>query len=408
VKQLVEQGIEIYVQPSEIRIFKDEEYRTVGAKMLENLSTCDIVLGVKEFPISFFKEGQGYMFFSHVIKGQSYNMPMLQKLLDLGCTLMDYEKVTDDDDCRLIFFGNYAGLAGTIECLYTLGKRLEWEGITTPFLKLKRPMDYEGLEEAKKALEAVGHSIESDGLPDSVSPLVVGFAGYGNVSKGGQEILNLLPHEDVAPSELASLIGKGKHSRHKVYKVVFYEEDMVVPLDPAGQFELQDYFQYPEKYKGVFDQYLNHLTILINCIYWTEDYPRLLTKDWLKHNWRGDSKLKVLGDISCDIEGSIECTLKSTDPGNPIYVYLPDEDDIVDGWKGEGPVVMAVDTLPCELPRESSTYFGNLLMPFVGRIALVDFQAEFEVLDIPPEIKRCIIILRGNLTPDFEYLIEYL
>ncbi len=408
VKKLTQQGINVIIQPSKIRIFKDEEYESAGAKVQEDLSSCEVVFGIKEFPISFFEEGQGYMFFSHVIKGQKYNMPMLQKILDMGCTLMDYETVTDDKKIRHIFFGNYAGLAGTIESLYTLGKRLEWEGIPTPFLGLKRPLDYESLGEARVALEVVAKWIETEGLPEPITPLVIGFAGYGNVSKGGQEILDILPHEEIAPGELESFIEKGEFSRHKVYKVVFYEKDKVVPIDPAGTFELQDYFDHPEKYRGVFDQYLPHVTALINCIYWTEDYPRLVTKNWLKDNWTRDSKLKVLGDISCDIEGSIECTLKSTDPGNPIYVYLPGKGDIVDGWKGEGPVVMAVDTLPCELPRESSTFFGDLLMPFILDIMKADFKADFEVLELPPEIKRAVITHKGQLTPDYEYIKEFL
>jgi alpha-aminoadipic semialdehyde synthase len=408
VKKLIQQGIDVIIQPSAIRIFNDKEYENVGARIKEDMSSCNVVFGIKEFPISCFNDGQGYMFFSHVIKGQSYNMPMLQKILDKGCTLLDYEKVTDEKNRRLIFFGKYAGLAGSIESLFTLGKRLEWEGVSTPFLRLKRPLDYNSLGEATAALKIVGEDIKDEGLPDTITPLVIGFSGYGNVSMGAQEIVDNLPFEQISPEDLASFIEKGEFSGHKVYKVVFYEKDIVTPVDPSGQFELQEYYRHPEKYRGVFEQYLNHLTVLINCIYWTEDYPRLVTKKWLKNNWAMDSKLKVLGDISCDIEGSIECTKKSTDPGNPIFVYLPEKDDIVDGCEDSGPVVMAVDTLPCELPRESSTYFGNLIMPFINSLANVDLSEDFDNLQLPVEIKRAVIVQNGKFTPDFVYLNQYL
>ncbi|MCK4757817.1 MAG: hypothetical protein KAS67_05150 [Thermoplasmata archaeon] len=408
VKELVKEGIEIWIQPSQIRIFKDEEYTEAGAKVIEDLSGCDIVFGVKEFPIPFFHEGQTAMFFSHTIKGQKYNMSMLQAILDMKCTLFDYEKVTDDKNLRLIFFGNYAGLAGMIETLYTYGKRMEWEGVNTPFLGLKRPLDYNSLDEARAVLEAVGTWIKCQGLPESIGPVVIGFAGYGNVSRGAQEILDILPVEEIQPGELASFIEKGEYSRFKVYKVVFYEKDMVEPVDPACTFELQDYFQHPEKYKGTFAQYNAHLSMLVNCIYWTPDYPMLVTKDWIKKNWTMDSKLKVLGDITCDIEGSVECTLEATEPGTPSYVYLPETDEMKYGWEGEGPVVMSVDTLPSELPRESSTFFGTQLMPFVKMLANADLKADLENLQLPGELMRALIAYHGKLTPNFEYIQEFL
>src|SRR5581483_4150280 len=155
-----------------------------------------------------------------------YNMPMLRKLIDRGATLIDYEKVTDDQNRRLIFFGNYAGTAGMFETLYTLGKRLAWEGMPNPLAGLKRPLEYSGLEEAKSALRHAGELIVRDGLPASLSPLVVGFTGYGNVSKGAQEIFDLLPHETIHASDLSRWMSSGDASNRKLYKVVFYEQDM--------------------------------------------------------------------------------------------------------------------------------------------------------------------------------------
>ncbi len=408
VKELEQQGIQVFIQPSQIRIFKDDEYAEAGATVQEDLSNCDVVLGVKEFPISFLIPDQAYIFFSHTIKGQKYNMPLLRKILDTNGTLMDYEKVTNDKNQRLIFFGNYAGLAGMIETLYTYGKRLEWEGIGTPLLGLKRPLDYNSLDEARAALEVVGKWIETEGYPESIGPLVVGFAGYGNVSRGAQEMLDILPTVEIQPADLSSFVRSGEYSNKKIYKVVFYEKDMVEPVSPLDKFELHDYFNNPGKYRGVFAQYLGYLSMLVNCIYWTPDYPVLVTKEWIRNNWSMDSKLKVFGDITCDVEGSVECTLEATEPGTPCYVYLPGTDKMVYGWEGEGPVVMSVDTLPSELPRESSTFFGGQLMPFMKDMAETDFKKDFASLDLPPELKRATITHKGKLTPDYVYLQEFL
>jgi saccharopine dehydrogenase (NAD+, L-lysine-forming) len=280
--------------------------------------------------------------------------------------------------------------------------------VKSPFSALKRPLDYGSLGEAKAALAVIGKWIEIDGLPKGIAPLIFGFAGYGNVSKGAQEIFDILPHEEIAPAKLAELAKSGKLSRHKVYKVVFYEKDMVVPVKPGDAFDLQDYFSRPEKYRGVFDQYLTHLNVLVNCIYWDRRYPQLVTKDWLKAHWTKGNMLRVIGDISIDVNGAIECSEKATDPGNPIFTYDAKTGAIADGWQGNGPVVMAVDTLPSELPREASTYFGNQLMPYVIDIARADYHKSFADLYLPPPIKRSVIVHEGKLTPDFEYIQKYL
>jgi len=408
VKKLVQQGYDVHVQPSKIRAFSDREYEASGATVQEDLSSCNMVFAIKEIPSEFFWKGGRYMFFAHVIKGQRHNMPMLKRMLELGCTLLDYERVVDDKNRRLIPFGNYAGLAGMIETFYTLGKRLEWEGMKTPFLALRRPLEYGDLGEARAALEVVAKWIAAEGLPEKLSPFVVGFAGYGNVSKGAQEIFDIMPHEDVSPANLDAFMKTGKFSRNKLYKVVFYEKDMVVPANKNASFDLQGYYQHPEKYRGTFEQYLPHLTSLVNCIYWDARYPRLVTKKWLRENWNKNSRLKVIGDVSCDIEGSVECTLDATDPGNPIFTYLPKEDKAIDGFKGDGPVVMAVDTLPSELPKESSAFFADMLMPFIPDIMAMDPSASLDKVTLPPELMKALIVYKGKLTPEYEYISKHL
>ncbi len=162
-------------------------------------------MGIKEIPPERLEAEKVYLFFAHVIKGQSYNMPMLRRLMDLGATLIDYERVVDEKNRRLIFFGRHAGLAGMVNTLWALGRRLAWEGIPSPFARIRQAMQYADLEAARSDIRAAAAEIRQQGLPRELIPLVVGFTGYGNVSGGAQEIFDLLPHESVAPADLALL-----------------------------------------------------------------------------------------------------------------------------------------------------------------------------------------------------------
>ncbi len=403
-------GLQVIVQTSPIRAFSDSEFAEAGITVQEDLSACSVILGIKEIPKETLEADKAYVFFSHVIKGQPYNMPMLQRILDLGCTLVDYERVVDKKNRRLIFFGWHAGVAGMIETLWALGQRLAWEGIANPFSDLRPTHTYHDLAEAKAAFSKVRSRIEAEGLPEEILPLVVGVAGYGNVSRGAQEMLDLLPVIDIEPDEVATITAGTDRSRHHIYKAVFKEWHMVEPASPDLSFDLQDYYAHPEKYRGVFERYIPYLTVLVNAIYWTERYPRLVTKAYLKDLYGQDQalRLKVIGDISCDVEGAIECTVKSTEPGEPIYVYDPHTGQVIDGHKGPGVVVMAVDILPSELPREASTDFSRVLKAFIPALAGCDLAAPFEECNLPPEIKRAVIVYQGKLTPDYQYIEEFL
>ena len=403
-------GLQVIVQTSPVRAFTDNEFAEAGITVQEDLSACSVILGIKEIPKEIFEANKAYVFFSHVIKGQPYNMPMLRRMLELGCTLVDYERVVDESNRRLIFFGWHAGVAGMIDTLWALGQRLAWEGIPNPFSNLRPTHAYHDLAEAKAAFGEVRSRIEAEGLPEQILPLIVGVAGYGNVSRGAQEMLDLLPIIDTEPEEIATITAGTNHSRHHIHKAVFKEWHMVEPASPDVPFELQDYYDHPEKYKSVFERYIPHLTVLVNAIYWTERYPRLVTKAYLKELFaEGRSpRLKVIGDISCDVEGAIECTVKATEPGEPIYVYNPLTGQASDGHKGPGVVVMAVDILPSELPREASTDFSRVLKAFVPALAGCDLSAPFEECDLPPEIKRAVIAYQGQLTPDYQYIQEFL
>ena len=410
-KQLqLEHGIQVIVQPSASRAFSSEEFESAGAIMRDDLSTCPVVLGIKEMPEEAFRPGGTYVFFAHVIKGQEYNMPMLRRIMDLGCTLIDYERVVDEQNRRLIFFGWHAGVAGAIDTLWALGQRLAWEGIDNPFRLLQLTHTYHDLAEARAALAEVGRRIEGEGVAEQVTPLIVGIAGYGNVSRGVQEIMNILPVIQIEPEEVDAVAGDPKASRHHIYVVVFKEWHMVEAIAPGAPFDLQDYYAHPDKYRGAFHQYLPHLTVLVNAIFWTKAYPRLVTNATLTGLFGRpeEPRLRVIGDISCDIEGAIQCTVKSTPPGDPVYVYNPVDAAVTDGYEGQGVVIMAVDILPAELPREASNYFSHVLRPFIPAIAACDFSVPFSECNLPSEIRRATIVYKGELTPDYQQIRQYL
>ncbi|MEW5958904.1 MAG: bifunctional lysine ketoglutarate reductase /saccharopine dehydrogenase family protein [Chloroflexota bacterium] len=398
------------VQTSPSRAFVDADYQAAGATVQEDISAAAVVLAIKEIPVELLQPGKTYLFFSHTIKGQPHNMPLLRRLLELNCQLIDYERVVDEQNRRLIFFGEHAGLAGMIDTLAALGQRLAWEGLDTPLAAIRPTYTYGDLPAAQQAIREVGKRIVEEGLPLKLMPLVIGVAGYGNVSRGAQAILELLPIRQISPAELPALSEREDLDRNIIYKVVFREEDTVEPLADNQPFDLQEFFQHPERYRSKFECYLPHLTVLVNCIYWDTSYPRLLTKEAARRLYLADPppRLRVIGDISCDIEGAIEPTIKPTNPDSPSFVWDPAGDAAGDGVTGPGPVIMAIDNLPCELPIESSTSFGRALLPFIPALAACDFGVDFDACDLPPELKRAVIVYHGKLTPEYKYLAHYL
>ena len=402
-----ELGVPVAVQSSPKRAFSDDEYRAAGLSVVDALTDAPLIVALKEIPVETLEPWKTYTFFTHTVKGQPGNMPMLQRAIDLGCTLIDYERIADDQGRRLIFFGNYAGLAGMIDTLWTLGARLACEGIANPFERLHQASEYADLEEAKSAIRAVGETIRAEGLPREIAPLVIGVSGYGNVSKGTQQILDLLPVTEVSAADL--LREGGIPAGTSIAKVVFREADTVERIDTDQAFDLQEYYEHPDRYRGVFGRYLPHLHALVNCIYWEPKYPRLVTREDLRTLYAGGQpRLRVIGDITCDVEGSIESTVKATEPNDPVYVYDPKTGDCAWGVEGEGPAMMAVEILPSELPRESSTFFSHILKEMVSAIAQTEPTAGFDAYALPPELKRAVIVYRGSLTPTYRYLEEHL
>lgn len=402
VKTLIDKySYHVKVESFKDRAFKDEEYLNAGAIIDNDFSDCNVIFGVKEIPLNLINENKTYIFFSHTIKGQDYNMPLLKKMIEGNNTLIDYECIKDNTGRRLVFFGKFAGIAGMLDTLFLYGKRQEKFNKINLFKELKPAYEFADTEEALVLLKGINSKLNDYELEE---PIIFGFAGYGNVSKGAQYIFDLLPHIEIMPSELLEI--ERIDLPKKIIKVVFKESDMFYHRN-GNKFDLLEYFQQPHNYDSLFFKYLDKLDILINAIYWDSKYPRLITKDFLINNYK-DLRIDTIGDISCDIEGSVEITYKSTPSDNPAYVYNPENNSFFDGIYGKGIMNIAVDNLPTELPKDSSVEFSNALAKFVPAIVDADYSKNFDDIELPSEIKNAIIVHNGCLAPNYKYLEKYI
>jgi alpha-aminoadipic semialdehyde synthase len=405
VDTLVERhGISFAVQPYPARAFSDAAYREAGAEIREALGGCAPVLGVKEIPLVQVAAGGVYLCFSHTTKGQASNVPLLRRFLDQGCTLIDYEHVVDRYGRRLIFFGRHAGYAGMLDTLWALGRRLAAEGLRTPFEQVRLAHEYSSLDEATRHVSRIGEQLRQDGLPPQLQPLVCGFTGSGNVTQGAIEVIQRLPTIDVVPAELDRLSRDDRRPLNVVYTLKFGRDQRYLRR-AGGALDAEEFERDPDLYRSGIPDWLGHLTLLVHGAYWRPPQPRLLTLGDLRDLWsEGTPRLRVIADISCDIGGAIESTVRATTPGDPVYVYDLAADRVVEGVEGNGPVVMAVDNLPCQLPAESSQHFGDALVRFVPALAACDWNLPLEELELPPPIGRAVVTHRGELGPHFAHL----
>jgi alpha-aminoadipic semialdehyde synthase len=398
-------GLDFIVEPSPNRVCPDEAFEEAGAEVTRDLARCDLIVGIKEVPVERLVANVPHIFFSHTIKGQEYNMEMLQAILDKGITLLDYERVTDDDGGRLIAFSTQAGQAGAINTLWSLGQRLKAKGRQNPFASLKQARHYDSLEQAKEAIQEVGVTIREEGLPEGLSPLVIAVTGIGRVSTGAQELLDPIGAITLVPEDLLDADKRATLSPNAVYKVVLDMEHFLVRADGTPGFDFHEYLAHPWRYVSRFADFLPHLTAIVNGIYWEERFPRLVTVEDVETLFaQGEPKLQVIGDVTCDPEGSIQVTLEPTEPSDPAYVYNPADGKIRYGFDGDGLLVMAVDILPAEIPEESSRAFGEMLTPWLPELAKTDYSAPFDQLELPDEWRRAVIAHQGELTPAYEYL----
>lgn len=405
-----EAGLKIAIESSDRRVFADRDYENAGAAVVPSLRQPPVILGVKEPDPDRLVPGATYLVFAHVTKGQRANMPLLRRMQKLGCTLIDYEQIVDEDGRRLVFFGRYAGHAGAINALWALGQRYLAEGISTPFAEMRLAHEYASLDAALAQVRTVGARIRTAGLPAALRPVVFAIAGSGHVSEGAEAVLEYLRPREIGARELQEFPAT-REVRHEVFLARLSRAARYTRVG-GGAFDASDYARHPHRYTSALARYLKHVTVFVNGTYWHDGLPRLIDNDQLDELWRAEAQpvLRVIADITCDVGGSIEANVAATNPEAPVYVYTPvsrrEDRMILPGVQGEGPVLMTVDNLPAQMPREASETFGDQLLPFIPELAACDWTRPLDRLSIGPELRRATIVHRGTLTPRFAHLHE--
>ena len=409
VKWLRKRKIQVEVESNKERVFKDKEYKRAGAKIVDKFKEASLLLGIKLPDQDQIYKNKIYMVFSHTIKGQKDNLPFLKAFIEKGVTLIDYEKITDLEGKRLVYFGRFAGICGLIDSFFYLGKRLEWQGIKNPFLVLKPAQNYHSLRAAVKGMKLLNRKIRKEGFERSISPFIVGLTGHGRVSQGAEEILSYLKPVEIHPRELVKFSRQSKRELgRKIYKIVFLREERFCSKD-GHKFYFEEYLKHPERFESNMASFLPYLNILINASYWEKRYPRMVTKKMVESLYNKKKfRLSFIGDLACDVKGSIELTDKATKQDNPVFTYNIKKKRFVDGYKEEGITILAIDNLPTELPRDSSRDFSLQIRDYVYQIAAHGVKDITNHAALPKEIREAVIIQNKKLTRNFTYLGDYL
>ncbi len=404
VKWLIDKDISVEVESNRARIFKDAEYKKSGAKPVDRFRNASLLVGIKAPRGEDICANAVYMTFSHTLKGQRRSTGLLNTFLEKGVTLVDYEKITDLYGKRIVYFGRFAGICGAVDSLHYLGKKLEWQGFKNPFLSIKPAYEYGSLKAVKQAMGELYESINKEGFEKKLSPFVIGITGHGNVSRGVQETLALLNPVEIHPKDMLSFIRHQKRYSNKIYKIVFLREEKFRSKNGKG-FYFEKYLEHPEWFESNMDMYLPYLNMLIHTSYWDKRYPKMVTKKMIHRlAAKRPFRLDFIGDISCDINGSVELTYKPATLENPIFTYNPAKKVFVDGYKAPGISIMAIDNLPSELPKDSSVEFSSLIRDYVYQIAVHGIKDITRHAALPAEIRKAIVIEEGKLTKGFGYL----
>ena len=451
VEQLTKRGVRILIQPSNRRAYPLQSYIRAGAEAKEDISEAPVILGVKQVPIDQLLPGKTYCFFSHTIKAQEANMPLLDAVLDKNIRLIDYERMVDENDQRVVAFGKYAGYAGMINILHGLGLRLLALGHHTPFMHIGPAHNYRNVGSAKQAIRDAGYEIALGKLPRSIGPLTFVFTGSGNVSQGAQEVFAELPIEFVDPQDLQEVAEKGSTS--KIYGTVVTRADHLVRKKSAparadaepNWVDLDEYGQHPERYYSNFSKRIAPFaSVIINGVYWPPNAPRLLTipdakrlqqpvkaleraagqHDLTLYEDResraartSQQQLQSIGspslphrlialcDISADPGGSIEFMHDCTTIDNPFYLYDAEENSPSEqSFAGKGFLICSIDNMPTQLPLESTDMFGNLLFPYIMDIVQSDAGRPVDEEKFSLPVRSAIIASNGKLQPNYEYI----
>ncbi len=365
-------NVKIICEPSEIRCYKDSEYSALGITV-GGIQDCDILMGIKEVPVKNLIEGKTYLFFSHTMKKQPYNRGLLQEVIKKKIRLIDYEALKDIQGNRLVAFGRYAGIVGAYNGLWVYGNRYAK-------FSLRRAFECFDINDLKLELRKV-----------KLPPIKILLTGAGRVAKGAMETLDTAGIRKVSPHDFLTLP---------------FSEPVYVQLSSAdyhirkegGHFNREEFHHHPERYTADFKKFTKVTDLLMAGAYWNPKAPKLFShEDLLAHEF----KIKIIADITCDINGSIPCTKKPSSIPDPIYDYNPITDSTEPPLTNQDFLtIMAVDNLPCELPRSASEEFGRDLIDKILKPLLLE--------DIGGVIERGTLAQNGALSSTFSYLQEYI
>ncbi|UTN03951.1 NAD(P)-dependent oxidoreductase [Flavobacterium bizetiae] len=361
----------VEVESSDIRIFSDVQYKSMGITVTDDVSGCDVLFGVKEVPVDNLISDKAYFFFSHTIKKQPYNQKLLKSILEKNIDLYDHETIVDDQNRRLIGFGKYAGMVGVYNGIRAFGIKFE-------LFKLPKAETLAG----KDALIAHLKRLNLPALKFVVT-------GTGKVGSGAKEILDAIKVKEITVEN---------------YLTKNYAQPVYVQLDVLeynkridGEIiDFRDFIEHPDQYVSDFEKFTKVSDIYFAGHFYATGAPMILTKEMLNAS---DCKLKVVADISCDVNGPIACTVRSSTIEEPIYGYFPLEDREVEVFHPAAVVVMAVDNLPCEIPKDASEGFGE---QFMEHVIPAFFNGDKDGI-----LQRAKITEKGKLTERFSYLQDY-
>lgn len=364
-------SIEIKVESSNVRYFTDDEYRREGFEVSDDVSDCDVFIGVKEVPAEALVPGKKYFFFSHTIKRQPHNQKMMQAILDKEIDLYDHETVVDANFRRLIGFGRYAGIVGAYNGIRAFGLKYE-------LFNLAKAETLDGKEALVERLRRI------------VLPTVkIVLTGHGKVAVGAKEILLAMRIKEVAPADFLTKT---------------YTEPVFTQLDTldynkridGNESSTIDFYKYPKSYASDFARFANVSDIFMAGHYHAAESPDILTREMLMDP---KCKIKIVADISCDVDGPVACTMRPSTIADPLYGYLPFQDKEADFHHPGAIGVMAVDNLPCELPKDASEGFGEM---FLQHVIPAFFNGDRDGI-----LERAMITRNGRLTERFRYLEDY-
>jgi saccharopine dehydrogenase (NAD+, L-lysine-forming) len=365
-------NVKIVCQESETRCYTDQEYRELDIEVTSDMTRCNILMGIKEVPIKDLIADKMYLFFSHTLKKQPYNKKLLQEILRKKISLIDYEALKDRHGNRLVAFGRYAGIVGAYNALLTFGKRFK-------LFSIRRAFECYDVNDLKRELRKI-----------KLPAVKIILTGGGRVGKGSMETLDSAGIRKVSPQEFVR-----SHFEEPVY-VQLGSADYHTRRE-GGHFNREEFHKHPERYDSFFIDFAHAGDMLISGHYWNPKAPVLFSPRQMQAS---DFKIKVVADITCDINGSIPSTKKASTIVDPFYDYDPVIDAVKPAFSDDKFVtVMAVDNLPCELPRSASEEFGRDLMDkILPRLILEDKEGVIE---------RATITQEGALTEHFMYLKDY-